>query len=427
MPTAYMPAINEAACQSWTEQDRAMYEALPYYFVKQEIQYRKQWNLWDSFLDKRPWQQNMGPIMRGVIVERSPHLRQTAYPSAICNIPTVDKVVINERVNQAIIYRHRFQSDAFDFCMDFRSFVKDHIDPTVKDMNEKVLRFGDVFYRTMLLECAPYMYICGKTDGTSPMTAVVQMDSSTGTSVKTAAMLAAHAALCGDNLSFLNINDAGTVAEEDLQVMPFQGNGAAADNEGLNDKHVIVCSSEAWGQFVFDPWFLEKRPINLDIVFQRFKGNLWGKYTCKIEKFPLRMTTTGTFPAPETVEMNPNAMNYGQTIPNPDYTSITNCPYEFAWFVGAPGYEILEVGPPPKQFASNGMPDGFGKMQWNGEVFLSKNILVPCVDAAGNIIQQTNVYGEKLQAFCQATYGIMPRDRRQVIPIMFRRRRGPEE
>lgn len=424
MPTAYMPEINANACSGWSEQDRAMYEALPYYFVKQEVQYRKVWELWETFMDKRPWQQNMGPIMRGVALERSPYRRQTIYPAAVCNMPRVDKIVLNERVNQAILYRHRFESLAFDFCTDFRSFVKDHINPTVEDITSKIIHTGDTFYRTMILEMAPYIYICGKKDGTAKMTAVAQMDSSTGTSVKTAAYLGALAQLVGSNLTFAEINSLGTSATEDLQVMPFSGNGAATDNEGLNDKWAIVTSSEAWDQFVFDPW-MDKRPVNLDIVFQRFKGNLWGKYTCRIERFPLRMKLDGTFPEPETVEMNPNAPNYGETIPNPVYTDPAQSPIEFGWLVGAPGYEVLRVGPPPKVFASNGMPDGFGKMQWNGEVFLSKNILVPCLDADGSTVhQQTNVYGEKIQAFSQAVYGIMPRKRQQVIPVMYMRRRG---
>jgi hypothetical protein len=421
MPVAYMPTVDNAACAAWSEQDTTMYNALPFYFVKLQIEYRKNWAVWAPLFGKIKWEPNMGPIMRGVRVDPSPNIRQTAYPSAICAIPHVDEILQNEVTVDAFVFRHRFESKVFDFCPDFRTFITDHIDRNVKDINEKVIRFEDIYNRTQVLEGAPFIWVANKNDGTAELTAVPV--NTTGVQTKTAAMLAALGNLVGNpgNLSLCTIDLAQTIAENDLRVPPFSGSTKPVDNAGLDDKWVLVLGSEAWNQFKYDPWMLANRPIDLNVVTEKFKGSLWGKMTCRLEDLPLRMAADGTFPAPQTVELNPAAYNYGETVSNPAYNA---CPFEFAWLVGAEAYKTIEVGPPPKQFASNGMPNGFGKMMWNGEVFLSKNILVPCSDVNGNIIQQPNVYGEKLKAFCQATFGAIGVQRRNIIPILFRRKRG---
>lgn len=406
-----------------------MYNALPFYFAKLQIEYRKNWAMFSPFFGKIKWEPNMGPIMRGVRIDPSPHIRQTAYPDPICNMPHVDEMILNEITVDAQVYRHRFESKVFDFCPDFRTFLTDHIDRTVKDITEKVTRYEDIYYRTMILENCPYIWVAdNKNPATPDLHTKPIFNGAVGTQVMTAAVLKALAEDVGNvgNLSLCTIDKVQTAAEIDLRVPAFSGSGKGVDNLGIDDKWVLVCSSEAWNQFKYDPWATANRPLDMNWVTDKFKGLLWGKITCKIEDLPLRMTANGTFPAPQTVEMNPAAPNYGETVSNPSYTGSGDqgCPYEFAWLIGAEGYKVIEVGPPPRQFASNGMPNGFGKMLWNAEVFLSKNFLVPCLDANGNTIQQTNVYGEKLKAFCQSTYGIIPQQRRNIIPILFRRRRG---
>ena len=72
------------------------------------------------------------------------------------------------------------------------------------------------------------------------------------------------------------------------------------------------------------------------------------------------------------------------------------------------------------------MPDGFGKMFWNGELILSKNLVIPCIDEeTDEVVYEANVYGEYLKFFSQITLGCLPQQRRNVIPILYKRTRGP--
>jgi len=169
---------------------------------------------------------------------------------------------------------------------------------------------------------------------------------------------------------------------------------------------------------------LSYKQIDLNIITDVFKGSLFGRVTCRLEDLPIRISADGTFPAPETRELNPNAFNFGESIPNPKYTSA---PYEVAFLVGyGEAYDLIEVGPPPKDFAGNGMPKGFGNMFWNGELMITKNLLTTCLDAAGNTVIDTNKYGEFLQIICQAVFGIVGKQKRAVMPIIFKRWRGAQ-
>ena len=140
----------------------------------------------------------------------------------------------------------------------------------------------------------------------------------------------------------------------------------------------------------------------------------------------MNLTENGTFAAPETRVLDPNAFNYGESIPNEQYTSLddTGSPYSWAFLVGAEGYEAIEVGPPPAVFASNGMPKGFGKMFWNGEIMLTKNFQIPCPTDDNPNAMELNTYGEYIKFISQTVYGILGKQRRNVIPILHKRKRG---
>jgi hypothetical protein len=118
-------------------------------------------------------------------------------------------------------------------------------------------------------------------------------------------------------------------------------------------------------------------------------------------------------------------LNDGETIPNTQYTDPASSQYEIGFLSGRGGYETIEVGPPPSQFAKDEMPHNFPKMSWNGEVKLTKRFLVPCLDSdSGTVTYEENTYGEHLKFISQIALGIIPLQRRNVIPIIYKRKRG---
>lgn len=430
-----MPAIDANACSGWTEQQLNLYNTYQFYLAKMQVDRRKQKTLWNKFPGKRKWTPNMGPTMRAVNTEPSPVLRQFAFPAPITQISKKDVIDIRERKQDEVIYKHKFESLVLDFLPSFQDWLN-HVDDNSKDIMEKQERFEDVFIRGRMFHRSPFFWVSDRPAGelvAAPIGDGVAVANAPNSSAdgKTPAFLQAMIAQLGPQsaLYLENIMKALTVMETDLRVPAYSGSDVAKDDLGLSEKFCLVTSSEAWNQFAVDPFLLGNKNCNLDIVLDRFKGSLFGRVTSILEDLPLRMKADGTFTAPEVRELNPAASNYGETIPNPVYTSLDDnngSPYEFAFLMGTGGYDMINIGPPPSQFASGGeIPGNFGKMRWNAEIELTKNFLVPCLaDDGATTIWETNQYGDKLKFISQVTYGMLAKQPRNVLPILFKRKRG---
>lgn len=441
MPAYPLPAIDQNIASGWTEQQRDLYNYLPFFMVKQQIERRKQFTRWPKLCGKIPWQPNMGEVMKGVRQEPSPVIRQTAYPNELSAAPVKDIIDMREVVNTQTLKSHQFESPIFQFYPSFRDFYNDHVQVHGKDIQDKMNIFEDMFLRTYIWNYCPNVFLPG-TDlaGGSMVASKSGVGNAAGTAGKDTGTLQYYFAHLGNQpgLMLTDINLATTMLANDLGVPPATGSNNDSDisKAGLQEKYVLLLSTEAYNQFFYDPWMLAHKNIQLDVILDSFRGNLFGQVTCQLERYPMRFLADGTMPAPEIrVGNNANAINPtgngtandnnpyndGETIPNPAYVTA---PYEVAFLVGAEGFDAITIGPPPKAFAGNGMPDGFGKMTWNGELFLTKNLLIQSADANGNTVYDLNNYGRFIRWQSWCTYGIMPRQRRNVLPIIFARKRG---
>jgi hypothetical protein len=427
-----MPAIDAAMCSGWTEQDTNLYQAMPYYLAKIQVDRRKTYGIWSKYTKKRKWKPNMGPILRGVRAEPSPHMRQFAFPNRLCAAPKKDVVDIREVTTEAEVYRHRFESPVFNFCPSFVDFMN-HIDEHGKDIMEKIERFEDLFIRGNIFHMSPYMFVC-EDDGdgdanvrlvaTAPWRGTGTFDSAVHG--KTAAVLAANAPTA--TLTLQALSQIFTIMENDLRIPFFSGadNGASVQDNFLAGKYLTILSSEKYIQFTFDPWVLANKTDSYDVVNNGFHGSFFGRGTSRLEDLPLRSTTEGVFHQPEVRVDDSDGITYndGETLLNDNYGNPAVSQVEYGFVMGPSGYESIEVGPPPSQFTGDTFPNA-PKMFWNGEVKLTKHILTPCVDAdTGDTIYEANTYGDYIKFISQATFGILPVQRRNVIPIAYLRKRG---
>ena len=220
--------------------------------------------------------------------------------------------------------------------------------------------------------------------------------------------------------------------ETDLGVPFFSGSDLPSEDQGLSGKYLLMTSSEAFHNFNFDPYLLQHKNCDLDVVKSSFKGSIFGRTTAQIESMPIRYAWSGVAldavasHAPEVrVGDDSLTLNDGETIPNLNYTDLGVSQYEVGFLMGKGGYESIEVGPPPSHFAKDEMPHNFPKMSWNGEVKLTKRFLVQTLDSdTGEVAYEENTYGEHLKFISQIALGIIPLQRRNVIPIIYKRKRG---
>lgn len=421
-----LPSIDNQACTSWTEQDRNTFNRLPYYFEAKQAERFKTWSIWPKLLGSRKWTQNMGDTGKVIQKEFAPTLRAHAFPNLLSAAAKKDIVAVRERSTPFQPRHQKFESPVFNFLPSFQDFLKDSVTFTLDNINDQVVRFNDMYARSYIFHQARFLMIPGAPlDGVLTDAPWGAEGNSAGTAGKTNAYLAGKLAAIA-NVGALSLNAINLAVShlDDQRMLPFKGNQLPnGDSSPLDSKYVLVCGSDTYNQFMYDPFLLKYKQIDLNILTQGFHGDLFGRIMCKLEDMPLRIKIDSTkkpgdpnyitWPAPETQELNPAAENYGETLPNPDYV---NAEFEVAFVVsGAEPYEMLNVGPAPKQFS--GMP-------WNGRVQMTDKVPVPCTDENGNTFWDTNKYGEYLQLIAHSFVGVVGTQKRGILPILFRRFRG---
>jgi hypothetical protein len=416
-----LPAINQSFCSGWTPQDRTLYNALPLWMVEQEVKFRQKYGNWRRVFGSFPWTSNVGHTIRGIVSEPPPTLRQFAFPNLTTSPALKDVIQYRERTFDVTLRHHKFESPVFSWEPAFTDFVEKKLTKNLAFILDWQENFSSQFYRGFMFHQSPVMMFCNSATNVFDDTCPIGTGNTAGTDGKSNAYLQAQILQMGSpgNLSIANLFQALNYLEEDSKAVPYQS-GSVKDDSFLNDKYLLMTSSEAYNNFINDPFLKENRQLDLDIVEEGFKGSILGRITAALHSNPLRIlvSSTGTisFPAPDTIQENPSAPNFGQTIRNPDYR---NAQYEVAFLCGAEGYAMVDVGAPPGDFtAENGQR--FTKLTWNGKPRVTDRINIPCPDGG---TPDANEYGEWMKAISYMVMGVAPSVTRNVLPIVFKRAR----
>lgn len=435
-----MPSLYDkpAAFQNANIEDANRFQQLPFYLTRNEINEFANWNVFDQLFGDIDWQANEGNVMRGVTPQRSPVGRSFFFPNDITGAPKKDIYQVTESYEDARVKLHDYESYQFNFLPSFTAFWKNYLQFANKDIVRQIACSNNQFIETNLWFNAPNVYLAGSGIQSG---APIGMGNAAGTAAgsKTAAWLIA--AVNGSpgtpgvlqNLTLRDMYNACMALQEDMAAPPFSGvKNMPKDNVGLSGKYVAVLSTEAWSNFTFDPDVTNKlnglAPCDLNVLFNEFRGLLFGTTTVKFTRYPIRFNTVdivdagGTVLYPKGLPIAPEVFDVTdqKSKPNPYYTSLISAPYEIGWLLGDSLCRTIKVGPPPKEFATTNMSaEKFYSLKWNGEVRLTDQLLVTFDDGSIDL----NHYGKQLKFISELTHGYLVGERRYGFPLIYERRR----
>jgi hypothetical protein len=419
-------------------EDYPRFEQLDFYLVNNEVGVFPQWNVFDQLYGDIDWQANMGNVMRGTTPQPSPVGNPFFIPNNITELPKKDIHQVTESTEEARVKRHNHESYKFNFLASFTAFWKNYLQYANKDIVKKIAIRNNQFIETNMWANSPNVYLAG---GTLVTACPTEMINAAGTAVgsKTAAWLIATVNGGGgqpgvlQNMTLRDMYMCNIILQEDMAAPPFMGaKNMPDDNKGLQGKYVFLMSSECWMNLTFDKDVLNKlnglAPCDLNLVFNDFKGLLFGTTTVKFLRHAIRFNTVDVvnpagdvlYAAGTPIDPEVYDSTTKKNIPNPYFTSLTSAPFELGWALGADIAKTIKVGPPPKEFARTEMSqEKFYSLRWNGEVRLTDQVLINNADGSVDL----NVYGEVLKFIGDTVYGYLPGEPRYGFPFIYRRQR----
>src|ERR1035441_4499756 len=293
-----MPAFYDMpkSFATFASEDPDRLQKLPYYLVKNEVKQFPTWNVFEQLLSDISWTPNEGNVMRAVTPQRSPVGRALFFPNPITTVPNKDVYQVTESQENAIVYAHTYESFQFNFIPSFNSFWKNYIQFADNDVVSKIGISHNQFLETNMWFSSQYAFLAG--------TGIISTPSGLGNSALNAAGSKTAAWLIGQvqpgnntgvqqNLTLRDIYNASMALTEDFGAPPFEGTrNMPKDNEGIKGKYALITSNEEWMSLPFDPDVLNKlnglAPCDLNLLFNDFKGLLFGTIIVKINRYPLR-------------------------------------------------------------------------------------------------------------------------------------------
>lgn len=424
--SATLPAVDANLWNQWSQEDKDKYAKMPYFLVKDDQEMRKRYTTHTQLITQTvPWKPNEGELMKQVIVEDSPIIRQEARPNSLQEVPLADIHTVRERYVEARLYSHEFYSPHFQFLPSFQDFMRGNLLPCRRTLETQIRFYEEFFYRTYIWDYSPYVYFVGRSGGELVPAPV-------GSGAKTSAWIAAQLSKVsgGGKLSFKELYKAFNVATEELSMTPYEGSTQpGGDSKPLDERYCFVTSSRQWNSWLNDSWLKENRPLNMNIVTDSFKGDIFGRIRCKIEKYPMRFAVDDDFgvtlPAPESYNVTSTDGDYNRTRMSDAYSKIANAPVEVGWLYGGRNYRKISVGAPPDFFSGSASdPSKIAGLTWNGQLNATRNFLIPKKNANDEIIWDTNNFGEYVRFQAKLALGIIATHAFNVLPVVYYRQDG---
>jgi hypothetical protein len=315
------------------------------------------------------------------MAENSAIPTQRHTPRNITEVPLKTVVRHFERANQGRIKRHLWESPMFHFLPSWQDFRRNQIDFAAKDLDRQIAVGNDSFIRWQALQQAKYVWYCG--GGSTQLERCVAGEGTDTTNPKDAAWFQAAAAKVGSAeagfLSFIEIQAAASALQHQVGAPAWEGmlSGTPKDNEVSKGKYILTGDGLVYDALPYDSFVLATKKDGTDYLNSSFRGPVGDSINFLQEHFPLRYLSSATtldtqFVAPEIEEVDPTNSSRYEKVPNPPYAGTaapnTNCDIGIAFVEGYMPFEVFDVGPPPKEFASGSMSmKKYSSLRWNGK------------------------------------------------------------
>lgn len=405
---------------NWTEEDRKQFSRLPVWMSLEEHKAYANWFVWSNMFNSFKWKQNQGDTLVTVRPMPSPVGSQVHRPRRMLEDPLINTHSTGEQNQTATIRRHRYESNYLHWEGDFADFRNNQVAHQMKDLTRQIAFGNEFFIRDQLIAQAKRIFVVGK-----GLVENVPSGEATATDpIKTADfwanMIQQIGAASAGTLDFKTISMIRDLCENDLNLPHWEGMAnKPADNEVLKGRYLLVGAGELYGRLTYDASVTSHRPLAMNLLNSRFKGIIGENIVFRGERYPVRYKNDGTQPPPEIEVIDPSATNGTvqniDIIPHPEYKDAN---VGLAIMLGFAPMETIDVGPPPSEFTKSGISaEVFNKLQWNGQVEATKNILRKYADGS----YDTNKWGDAMQLIAQTTHGAKPIYPRFILPILYRR------
>lgn len=362
-----------------------------------------------------------------VIDERGADTYQQAFPTSMCTMPSTNVVTSAQRTVTLSMYRKRFESPELCWHDDFTMFMKNRVAKKLQEMNEEMLRFKSIFYRTYMFHNSPSVAFLGgqvQVDEGAP----AGVGNALGTTGKTNAYLANQISNMTGNMGRFTLSALRSLSGylADANIMPAQ-TGMQKENAAIDDKYTIMIENSEYRGLADDPLVCRQSNASIadfNLVNGSFRGMLLGQFNVMPHNRGLRIWVNpdGTIEFPRMEEIILNGPYKGRPRTTDKYAKAQ---IGVGFIIGDKGYSIVDPGAPPegwKQMDSKG-----NGIMWHGRPVLTDRFMVDCIDPVTEAVtREFNTYGDKMKWIAEDKMGIVGLVPHNVLTFLYLRRNAAD-